>query len=90
MTLARIFSSHGHATFDTEDGAIVEDFLDEDGWPFENHPLIINIEELQATYPSFPLARNWDVLDLGYITVGGIYEPPCDDWRSDMGPTEPL
>lgn len=45
-----------------------------------------DIEEWKRAYPGeTPMtAGQIDILDLGYWTKGGAYEPPATDWRNEF------
>ena len=74
-----LYSSHGHATF-TDAGELVEDALDVAEFPAESHPQRLDVAEWREHYAEDP-AGNWDILDWGYWTAAGTYEPPVHEWR---------
>lgn len=48
-------------------------------------PRCFDVDEWLKAYPGETLpGMSIDILDLGYWTITGYYEEPCEDWRSDF------
>lgn len=76
-----LHGSHGTAEFDAVTGEFISTQPDYGG---DGYPDIarLHIVEWRAAYPGEdPLTSDWDVLDWGYWTRAGQYEPPANDWR---------
>ena len=74
-------SSHGHVIFDSRTGLVLETDLDKG---FGAMPIYVNIPEWQAAYPGETLGDDeHDILDFGFVSSDGEYEPPALEWRKD-------
>jgi hypothetical protein len=43
-----------------------------------------DLSEWHTTYKGEQLPESVDILDLGFWTVSGRYEPPVEDWREEF------
>ena len=78
-------SSCGGVDFDIDSGVVTDCRLTLDGYPVGTRPAVVDVDEWRRRYPGEwgMLDRQHDILDFGYWTDAGLYEPPCEDWRRD-------
>lgn len=84
-----ITGSHGRLVVETDTGRVDEMLSTYETDEYKNIDAV-DIEEWLARYPFEQLTdgASYDILDFGYWTDMGDYEPPCEDWRRDI--KEPL
>lgn len=82
MTKSTVHSSNGELVID-ESGSVI---VDESTYDNDNLKGIVrfNVKEYKKHYPDEPEPGTYDILDLGYWTSDGEYEPPCTDWREQI------
>jgi len=85
-----IRGSYGKLVAYKDTGVVIpkeSDFMDGDEGDFSSHTyrdiVMIDVLELKETYYSFSLLNEFDILDVGYWTNTGKYEPPCHVWREE-------
>jgi hypothetical protein len=76
-----VFSSNGELVIDAEGKVIVA----ESKYYNDNLKNIVrfDLEEYRKYYQGEPAPSSYDILDLGYWTDTGQYEPPEMDWRKN-------
>lgn len=89
--IGKLQSSCGMVFFDTETGYVLscdlEDLDEEDpndsmGYP--DGPAIVDVEEWCRAYGLKECPEDaFDILDFGYWTESGVYEPPTIEWREE-------
>jgi hypothetical protein len=74
-----VFGTYGTLTVDTADGLVTDYEPSASG---DDYKIIkkVNLSEWRTHYYAEPFGRI-DILDLGYWTDEGRYEPPTADWR---------
>ena len=94
-TLATIEGSHGTIHFNPVTGQVM-DITNNDGDTVDYYgeseadrlktPSLFDLIEWHKFYPAETISTDqcYDILDFGYTTEDGSYEPPCDDWREEM------
>lgn len=91
-TTITLCSSHGDFVFDAA-GNFIEKHLNKyvvegfEGYKEEDHPYRLDIAGHIKFYNDFDPTKfdsAWDILDWGYWTKDGRYEPPCKEWREDV------
>lgn len=79
-----VIGSWGTLVVDGSTGCILEyepelDYPEDDYWHIQR----FDLEEYRRHYPSNPTGTI-DILDIGYWTVSGDYEPPEPDYRKEV------
>jgi hypothetical protein len=72
-------SSHGTLVIDADGNVVKGSVYDDDEL---KNIVRFDLEEYRKQYPDEPEPSSYDILDLGYWTDQGKYEPPDEDWRS--------
>src|SRR5262245_58665451 len=80
----RIRSSNGMLLANLEDGTVIHCAMDEDGEGIDQIRRFNLIEQMQYRNQRLYETESYDILDFGYWTKDGKYEPPADDWREMM------
>ena len=77
-----VFGNHGTLIVDTADGSIAD--YDPNPRSDEYKNIVrVNLDEWRTHYYAEPFGRI-DILDVGYWTDDGKYEPPDAEWRELM------
>lgn len=80
-----LVSSHGELHFNMKGEIVADNCRTEDGWPMQNHPCRLDLAEYKHTYgEDVTIEGSHDILDWGYWTNGGGYEPPVHEWREEI------
>jgi len=86
-----ISGSWGELEVDPETGEVLyyyPRYYDADALEGEDYNKIarLDVQEWRETYPNREMAGDTvhDILDWGYWTVDGVYEPPCESYRMDL------
>lgn len=83
MSTYTVCSSNGELKCD-RNGVVVECACYQGGDEYIHRITKIDLDEYKATYGSIPIYNEFDILDIGYWTADGIYEPPCQDHRDNI------
>ena len=84
MKTFTVRGSHGTLTVDAQTGTILRD---ESEYITPDYTDIagFDITEWKRAYPCERIdGQNIDILDFGYWTTSGIYEPPAMEWREKV------
>jgi len=85
----QVFSSHGQLSAYVEDGTVkiaeLNDEADEDGQTMLDIARF-NVEEWKKVYYPEKIKNGQciDILDIGFWSKDGLYEPPDEDWRREF------
>lgn len=84
MKTFTLISTHGSIVAKATNGEVVHTHLSRE-WPSPT-PVKIDVKEWRKRYPGEKITGEHDILDFGYWVPGTpdlVYEPPCEDWRTD-------
>lgn len=80
--LIPVFSSHGSLVFDSVTGKCDATNFHPDSPG--GQPDVVDVAELVTAYGELRDSElGYDILDVGYWTADGTYEPPCAEWRTE-------
>ncbi len=82
-----VYGCGGELTVSASSGQVLE--YDDMGYGDNEYAgiVFVNVDEWHNSHPGTVLDRI-DILDLGYWTESGEYEPPENDWRRLMASLE--
>ncbi len=83
MTSFRVYGSHGVLVVAAMSGRVLA--YEPDGDTDYADICFFNVDEWRRAYPG-EVPTVIDILDIGYWTLDGAYEPPVEDWRKEWRP----
>jgi hypothetical protein len=83
MKTYNVISSNGELTLDVF-GKVIDVSLYVGGNDYLVYIVKVDFGEYIGTYGSLPDCGEFDILDLGYWSIDGSYDPPCQAHRDNI------